>query len=217
MMSAPAKFLFDTDFGRGDGRPAFAHADYQAALAEAEARGYRNGFAAARTEAAGETERRLAAALGGTAAALERLARGLKEIEARLETEAVEVAVSVAKKLAPALMQREPFAEMAALTAECFAHLVGAPHVVVRVDEALYDAARARLQEIASACGFEGRLVVLAEPDVEFGDCRIEWADGGVVRHRAVTERVITEAVERYLGVRRAAGPCAEPSWSADP
>jgi flagellar assembly protein FliH len=40
---------------------------------------------------------------------------------------------------------------------------------------------------------------------VEFGDCRIEWADGGVVRHRAATEAVIAEAVERYLAVRRAA------------
>ena len=204
-MSAPAKFLFDTDFSRGDGRQPFANAQHQAALAEAEARGYRNGFAAAKLDTAAEADRRLASALSRTAASLDELARGLDAIESKLESEAVEVAVAVAKKLAPALMDREPFAEAAALAAECFAHLIGAPHVVVRVNEALYEMACARLQEIASACGFQGRLVVLAQPDVEFGDCRIEWADGGVVRHRAATEAVIGEAVERYLAVRRAA------------
>ena len=105
-------------------------------------------------------------------------------------------------------MNREPFAEIAALAAESFSHLVGLPHVVVRINEALYETARARLQDIASACGFQGRLVVLAEPDIEFGDCRIEWADGAVVRHRAATEAAIAETVERYLAVRR--GPVAQ-------
>jgi flagellar assembly protein FliH len=209
-MSAPAKFLFDNDFGRADGRQPFAGAD-QKALAEAEARGYRNGFAAARAEGAADTERRMTSALSRTAASLEALAQGLKAIEGRLEAEAVEVAVAVAKKLAPALMNREPFAEVAALAAESFTHLVGAPHVVVRINDALYDMARVRLHDIATACGFEGRLVVLAETDVAFGDCRIEWADGGIVRHRAATEAVITEAVERYLAVRRAPVPHAEP------
>jgi flagellar assembly protein FliH len=201
-MAAPAKFLFDTDFGRGH---APSQADRAAALAEAEARGYRNGVAAG----ASDHERKLAAALGRASASMEVMARGLEAIERRLETEAVEVAVSAARKLAPALMRREPFAEIAALAADCFAHLIGAPHVVVRVNDALYETARARLEEIAGGNGFSGRLVVLSDPDVEFGDCRIEWADGGVVRDAAAAEAVIMEAVERYLAVRR------EPAASA--
>jgi flagellar assembly protein FliH len=209
-MSAPAKFLFDNDFSRADGRHAFAGAE-QKALAEAEARGYRNGFSAAKAEGAADTEGRMASALSRTAAGLEALAQGLKSVEGRLEAEAVEVAVAVAKKLAPALINREPFAEIAALAAESFSRLVGAPHVVVRINDALYERARVRLHDIASTCGFEGRLVVLAEPEVEFGDCRIEWADGGVVRHRAAAEAVITEAVERYLAIRREPLPHSEP------
>jgi flagellar assembly protein FliH len=207
-MAAPAKFLFDTDFGRSH---APSSADRTAALAEAEARGYRNGVAAGATE----VERKLAAALGRTAASLEVMARGLEAIERRLETEAVEVAVSVARKLAPALMRREPFAEIAALAGDCFAHLVGAPHVVVRVNDALYDTARARLDEIAAASGFSGRLVVLADPDVVFGDCRVEWADGGVVRNTATTEAAIMEAVERYLAVRREPAAAAAASGAS--
>ena len=74
---------------------------------------------------------------------------------------------------------------------------------MVRVNDPLYADARERLEEIARMRGFEGRLVVLAEPDIACGDCRIEWADGGVNRDRAAIEAAIGEAVARYLAVRR--------------
>ena len=77
--------------------------------------------------------------------------------------------------------------------------------MVVRLNDALYADARERLEEIARMRGFEGRLVVLAEPDIAPGDCRIEWADGGIVRDRAATEAAIAEAVNRYAAARRAA------------
>ena len=77
----------------------------------------------------------------------------------------------------------------------------------MRVDDATYETACARLQEVSAGCGFDGRLVVLAEPDAKSGDCRIEWADGGVVRNRAATESVIADAVGRYLAVRGAPHP----------
>ncbi len=204
-MSARAKFLFDTDFGPApkEVEPKISTAAHEAALAEAEARGSRTGLAAAEAQARSEAERRAAAALERIAAAVEQLGRNMQTLEERLESEAVEVAVAVARKLAPALIAREPFVEIAALATECFAELVTAPHVVVRVNEALYAAARERLEEIARGRGFEGRLVVLAERDVAPGDCRVEWADGGIRRDRAATERAIAEAVERYVTARR--------------
>ncbi len=204
-MSAPAKFLFDVDFS---GREKQAEttvnkAALEVAQAEAEARGYRTGYAAAQADVAAESTRRVAAAMERIGIALATLAGGLQTIERRLEAEAVEVAVAVASKLAPELVAREPFAEIAALAAECFNHLMAAPHVVVRVNDQLYAEARERLEEIARMRGFEGRLVVLAEPHIPGGDCRIEWADGGVVRDRAAVEAAVAEAVARYVAVRR--------------
>ena len=73
---------------------------------------------------------------------------------------------------------------------------------------------RDRLDEIARARGFEGRLVVLAEPDIAPGDCRIEWADGGLSRDRAKTEAVIAEAVDRYVTGRHAGAPESVPGLS---
>jgi flagellar assembly protein FliH len=205
-MSARAKFMFDVDFGTAHEKEAEQTTSKQAlemAVAEAEARGYRTGHAKALADASVETQRRNAAALERIGAALAAMAGGLTAIEQRLEAEAVEVAVAVASKLAPELIAREPFAEIAALAADCFNHLVGAPHVVVRVNDALYADARERFDEIARMSGFDGRLVVLAEPDIGPGDCRIEWADGGLVRDRAGTEAAIAEAVGRYIAARR--------------
>src|SRR5262249_6028801 len=142
------------------------------------------------------------AAFERIAAALDALAGRLKTVEDRFEAEAVEVAVAVARKLAPSLIARQPLAEIAALATECFNELLKAPHVVVRVNEGLYASARENLEDIARARGFEGRLVVLGEPDIPLGDCRIEWADGGLKRDRAATEAAITEAVERYVIAR---------------
>jgi flagellar assembly protein FliH len=212
-MGAPAKFLFDNDFAVGERtKSSVALAEHAAKLTEAEAAGYRKGFAAAKAEA----EQRAAVALERIAALLNTLQSGLAAVEARLETEAVEVAVAVARKLAPALAAREPLAEMSALATDCFRHLVASPHVVVRVNDALHQPARDRLDEIIRRQGIESRLVVLAEPDIAPGDCRIEWADGGIVRDSAATAAAIEEAVARYISARLEGAPKSEISWRVE-
>ncbi len=204
-MRAPAKFLFDLDFAAGPkAANAVALAEHKTGLAEAETRGYRMGFSAAQAEAEADTSRRMTAALEKIAGALDQLARGLKSVEDRLEAEAVEVAVAVANKLAAELVSHEPLAEIAALVTDCFRELTTSPHIVVRISDALYPQAQSTLEEISRKTGFEGRLVVLGESEIPAGDCRIEWADGGMTRDRAMTEAAIAETVGRYVAVRRA-------------
>ncbi len=203
MNATKRKFLFDTDFAGGDGKSALA--DQAQKLAAAEAAGREKGYAQAQSDAAVESSRRLTDALDRIAAAIGVANKALAAIETRLECEAVEVAVAVARKLAPALIAREPFAEISALAGDCFRQLVAAPHIAVRVNDALYAVAKEKLDDIARAKSFEGRLVVLAEPDIALGDCRIEWADGGVNRDNAAANAAIGTAVDGYVSARRAA------------
>jgi len=203
-VTAKAKFLFDLDFS-ATANPAekpIAPSEHTLKLAEAETKGFADGFAAAEKEGTAVAERRTAMAFEQIGDALDRLARGLAGVEARLEAEAVELAIAISRKLVPELMLREPFAEIAALATECFKQLAASPHVIVRVNDKMLETARTQLEEIARNRGFEGRLVVIAEPEIAAGDCRIEWADGGVVRDQAKTEHVIGNAVARYLGAR---------------
>ena len=203
-MTARAKFLFNTDFGPvKETPPKISLADHQATVAAAELRGYQNGLTAAEAQARTEAERRTAAACERIADMLAGIASKITTIEGRLEAEAVEVAVAVAGKLAPALVAREPIAEIAALAKECFTAFLAAPHLVVRVNSELYAVACERLDEIARSRGFEGRLVVLGEADIALGDCRIEWADGGVIRDRAAIAAAMDDLVGRYMAARR--------------
>ena len=200
-MNAPVKFLFEDDFAAGHsgpGKRTVTAAAHEAALARVEAEAYRKGVAAAEAQIEGRT----AAACDRIAQAIGTMAQGLSAIEARLEAESVEVAVAVARKLAPELIAAEPLGEITALAASCFRQLIVAPHIVVRVAEQIYDIAQPRLEQIAQLHGFPGRLVVLAEPGMALGDCRIEWADGGLARDRAATETAIGEAVSRYVAAR---------------
>jgi flagellar assembly protein FliH len=210
-MAAPAKFLFDMDFSAPDRtreRPATA-AEIAQKIATAEARAYRDGFDAAQREAKAESDRRAALALEEIGIALKRIATGFSGIETRMETEAVDVAVAVARKLCDALIASEPLGEITALVSDCFSHLVSTPHLVVRINAALYETAHEQIERLAKRSGFAGRLVILAEPEIETGDCRIEWADGGVVLERAAVEAKISELVGRYMASRGHAKPTA--------
>ena len=199
-MSAPAKFLFDVDFAAPDrSRERPTQAELVQKVADAEARAYRAGFDAAQHEARVESDRRAALALEEIGLAIKGIATRFGSIETRMETEAVDVAVAVARKLCTELVAREPLSEIMALVSDCFSHLVSTPHLVVRISDSLYDAAREKIEHMAKQAGFEGRLVILAEPGIATGDCRIEWADGGVVLERAAIETKISELVGRYL------------------
>ncbi|WP_454621257.1 FliH/SctL family protein [Bradyrhizobium cenepequi] len=203
-MAAPAKFLFDTDFSapaKSRERAATA-AEIAQKVAEAEARAYRNGYDAAQREAKVESDRRAALALEEIALAIRNIASRFSGIEARMETEAVDVAVAVARKLCSELIAREPLGEITALVSDCFAHLVSTPHIAVRINDALYEGARENIERLAAQSGFQGRLVILAEPTIATGDCRIEWADGGIVLERAASEAKIDELVGRYMASR---------------
>ena len=203
-MAAPAKFMFDIDFSAPDkSREKVSQADVAQKVAAAEAKAYRDGFDAGQREAKAESDRRSALALEEIKIAMQGIAARFAGVESRMETEAVDVAVAVARKLCSELIAAEPLGELSGLVSECFSHLVSTPHLVVRVNDQLYEAARERIERLAKPSGFQGRLVILAEPEIATGDCRIEWADGGVVLERAAIEAKINELVGRYIASRK--------------
>jgi len=200
-MAAPAKFLFDMDFSAPDKmrERAATPAEVAQKVAAAEARGYRDGYDAALREAKVESDRRVALALEEIGIAIKGIAARFSGVETRMETEAVDVAVAVARKLCSELIAHEPLGEVTALVSDCFAQLVSTPHLVVRINDSLYEAAHDRIERLAKQSGFAGRLIILAEPEIATGDCRIEWADGGVALERAAIEAKINELVGRYM------------------
>src|SRR6478609_526490 len=89
--------------------------DMAARIAQAEAHAYRAGFDAAQREARAEADRRMALALEQIGIAAATVAQSVGGIENKMETEAVDVAVAVARKLCSELVAREPLTEIMAL------------------------------------------------------------------------------------------------------
>src|ERR1700754_1349214 len=117
-MGAPAKFLFDVDFAAPAKDPNAAKEQVPTAeeiakrVADAEARSYRAGFDAAQREAKVSSDRKMAQALAGIESSVATIAKNFATVENRMETEAVEVALAVARKLCTELMAAEPLTEI---------------------------------------------------------------------------------------------------------
>ncbi|HUG62252.1 MAG TPA: FliH/SctL family protein [Methylomirabilota bacterium] len=206
-MTAPARFLFDTDFAAPlsgaasaePSQPTITVAEHEAKLAAAEkaarAKGFEDGRNAAESKAAG----RLADEAGRLAAAAQSMLAILDVERARIEADALRVAEAVARKLAGGLIEALPREAVLAVFTQALQPLRSAPHVVVRLAAEDAGPIGEAIGAIARERGFAGRLVVLGEPDIGRGDCRIEWADGGIVVDRAALDAAVAAVVAAHV------------------
>lgn len=219
-MATPARFLFDNDFSKPEPAPAAAAeparptidldqhlaelvAVEERSRAEAFAEGREEGYAAGRLDAEARAAERLADAASTLVGIARTLMATLDADRLAIESRAVDLAVVAAEKLAAHLIEQQPIAEIRALLADCLGPLRKAPHLVVRLDARDAGALEPELTRIARETGFEGRIVVLGEDDLARGDCRIEWADGGILRDRAALAKEIEATVDRWIEARR--------------
>ncbi|SEH45543.1 FliH/SctL family protein [Magnetospirillum fulvum] len=175
--------------------PTFSEEDLQLVRDSAFEEGRRRGL----DEATQATERQLADAVTLLASGF----AALTEAEARSADEAQRVAARVAmavlRKVLPAACEANAFEEVIRTVLDCFSNVLDEPRIIVRVVPDLVDPVRERLEAQASQHGFEGRVVVQADPRLPPGDCRVEWTDGGAERDQVRLIADIEAAVERAL------------------
>lgn len=197
--------------------PSFTEADLAAVRREAHAQGRAEGEAAALASIA-QTN---GAVLAAIREALPGIARAIEEGMANARRHMLETTLAGLRRLMPDLNRRGGLAEIEGLLRETLTHLPDESRLVVRLNDSLLDGLRADLDPLARSAGFEGKLVLLAEEDIAPGDCRIEWADGGVERVAARVWADIEAAMSRALTATTAdAGPvpvAAETSMTAGP
>lgn len=203
---APARFNFDLDLAAPVRKARMvSEPELDAAVAIARQQGFDEGFRQARAS----VETRTADSLAGAADMLAaQAAQALAMADARaLEhlREAVTLSATIAKKLAGHLVARQPETELVALIAESLASLETAPHLVVRCHPDLCDALRDAAQERIKTSGFNGRLIVMGDPEIGLGDGRLEWADGGLVRDMDALSAEIDTRISAYLAARTGA------------
>ena len=202
-MAAATRFLFEQDFGRpGPGvmAPSRAQVEREQGLAAARLHGYEAGLVEGERRARAALDARLAAALEGLAVRLDAWLGAMDAGREGMEAAALHFALAFATRMAGAALAARPLAELEAAAREALMELRGAPHVVVRLHGGLVEEADALLKRVARERGFEGRVILLGEPDRAPGDFSLEWADGGIARDSAALARAVEEAVRRHLG-----------------
>jgi flagellar assembly protein FliH len=180
--------------------PVFNSAD----LLQAHEDGYADGFANGKAQADATVNARIAATLDRLADQIEYIVQSAAEAAARQREGAIQVGLAIARKLLPDFSRRHGLKEVEAMIGTCVNELVDEPRLVIRVADADLDAISERIDTITTRRGFAGKIVLLAEPAVAPGDCRIEWADGGAERDSARLWHDIDMAAARLLS---AAGP----------
>ena len=215
-MANPARFLFDRNFAAPSApepakeeevyvEPTILKSEHDRLVAEAEKRGFERGKAEERTKVGEEGQHVLAAEAAKLARSAEAVLSTLDAELDRIEKDSVGLAFLIARRFAGHLVAREPLGEVVALISDCLGPLRRAPHVVIRVCERDSEKLREQIDKITYERGFEGRVVIMGEPDIERGDCRLEWADGGLVRDRKALEKHIEAAIRRYFAARQPA------------
>jgi flagellar assembly protein FliH len=221
------KYMFDLDFGQPpqQARAAQIEAEQQAAAEEeipdeppppmfteeelnmVREAAFQEGREAGYAEAAEADARQIALAVTALTERFDTVFRQQDEANDANARAAVRVAMAVLKKMLPAACETHAFDEVARVVGDVVAHILDEPRIIVRVAAPLVEPVRERLEAAAEGQGFEGRVVVQADPRLAVGDARVEWTDGGAERNQARLMEDIEMTVERALAPpeRRAA------------
>jgi flagellar assembly protein FliH len=202
-MAAIRKFQFDADFDAipADPAPEVAVAPEPRYSAEeleaARERAFAEGRSAGQLAAQAAAEHVAVGALTRIAEQAGRLLQAQGQSDERSTQAAIATAVAILRKLQPEMARRNALVEIEGVLGSCLESLRGEPRIVVRVHDGQLDPLRDRLDSIVAGTAFDGRIVLLADSNIACGDCRVEWADGGVERDTARLWRDIDAALAR--------------------
>ena len=224
-MQQSEKFLFETSFDPEDAQHPAPRAEQQAAeAAPPEAPTYsEEDLAAARTEAqaAGREQGLQEAVQSQEHQATEALTSIARHLDALLQSETtrhqeraratLDVGLTIIRKLFPKLAFAQALPEIDGLIADCLTRLHDEPRVVIRVADSLLDPLRQRIGPLTERSGFEGKVVLIAEEQMEPGAVRVEWADGGAERDVNQAWRSIEKLIEKHTGPRAVSSDPAGP------
>lgn len=156
---------------------------------------FQKGFTSGKTEASEEIAKELVAAMEKVAEQVNLLFGQRAELEDRLERDAAQLGLAMARKLASKALEMHPHAEIEALVTECMEACREQPKIVVRLSEKQCEPLAAKIEELKNKNGFTGDVIVIGDDEIRDGDCLVEWPDGGA-EHRAAH---ISQAIEKLV------------------
>ena len=212
-MGAPIRFLFDNDFAtpppevvavseedQEEEVPKIELEIHLEEMRKADAAAYERGLQDGLRSVEAEAHQQVAQEARRLADAADKMITMVDADLRRIEVEATILCVAIAKKISGFALDNYPHIQVMSLVEECLAPLRDVRHLAIRVNEMDVEKLKQPIESLAAKSGFEGRLLILGEPETRPGDCRIEWADGGVVFERNAILASVDAAIRTYLG-----------------
>lgn len=187
--------------------PVYTEEQGEQMVADAQKAGHEQGFAEGHKQGFDEAHQQIMASLEKAVGDVEsEIAEKLAQIDeqqkranAKINEDAIHVALGVIRKLAPAWSAQYDLTEIENIVQQCLANLFEAPKVMIKVHPDLETPVREAAERIAMSRGFSGKVIVVGEPDVATGDCLVSWGDGTAVRDSARVWSEINAIVDNAL------------------
>lgn len=189
------RFLFDTDFSAtGDGAappPRVRRAVPAEEVEKLKADAYLAGTASVEAKAV----QAQAMAVGKVAEAVLQMLGALDEAIEKHRQDATQIAYAIARKLAGAALAAVPARTIEDVIEKAMAMVPHEPRIVVRAHPDAVAPLKEATTRLGAEHGFGGRMVIIGEAQFRNGDCRIEWADGGMERSLDAIDETIRAAL----------------------
>ena len=116
-------------------------------------------------------------------------------LAAAVESLSVQVRVTLGESHALVEAMRAEAAQIA--LRQAMHQAIGEPRLTLRAAPAVVEVLEVRLADIAHEEGYEGRVMIAADPAMQGADCRIEWRGGGAERCEQTIEDALTALIVR--------------------
>jgi flagellar assembly protein FliH len=174
----------------------FTEEEMETARAESHAAGHAEGV----REASDAIERQAAEALSEIAKLLPTIFAAQEEANAIKSRDAITVAVAIVRKLFPELNRQNGMEEVERVIELTLGTLSDESKVTIRVGDDMRDVVAGRIDALTADAGYEGKVLVLGDPDQAPGSCRVEWSDGGAERDTDAMWQEIDTIIARNVG-----------------
>jgi len=123
------------------------------------------------------------------------LAETMQSLQQEQDQQTRRIALAVARKILPDFTAKNGLQEIEAMLTAAVAEMMHEPRLVVRVNESQFDSVNGKVQDITAQKAYAGKVVVLADAEIAIGDCRVEWADGGMERNAEAAWKDVEKVV----------------------
>lgn len=119
----------------------------------------------------------------------------------QMQTAAIHTVLLVVRKLLPSLFRQKSMAEIEDVICTALQERPEEPRIVIRVHPEILEPLKSRINELAAANGFNGKIMLLADENINVrSSCKVEWADGGAERLMDVLFSKIESTLLREAG-----------------